>query len=299
MAQAVSRTFKLALCQILVGKDKTQNLRHASEYISKAVQKGAHIVVLPEIFNSPYSNASFPIYCEPIPRNKKEIDPNKMPSSYMLSQAALKHSIYLIGGKIPEIDYYQNNKLFNTSLIFNTQGEIIAKYRKMHLFDINIPNKIRFMESEILSSGNDIICFECNINNNNIKIGMGICYDLRFPELADIYRQEQCHMIIYPGAFNTTTGPLHWELLLRSRALDNQLFVVGCSPAFNPNLDYPVYGHSTIVDPWGKIIGTTKEKEDIIISEVNLDEINTIRQQIPILKQKRKDLYKSASINKL
>lgn len=289
-----SNTFKLGLCQILVGDDKEINLKTASNAIEEAVNKGADIIVLPEIFNSPYSNDSFPIYCEYIPKVNtisSQINSIKYPSTFMLSNAAKMHKKYIIGGSIPEKD---DEKLFNTCLCFNQNGDIIGKYRKMHLFDINVPGKMTFYESKTLSQGNDY----CIINikdigiKNDFKIGIGICYDLRFNELADIYRQNDCSMIIYPAAFNTTTGPLHWELLQRARATDNQIYIATCSPARNyKSSGYPVYGYSQCINPWGQIINKLNENQGIIIIDINLDIINEVRESIPIWKQKRYDIY--------
>ena len=123
------------------------------------------------------------------------------------------------------------------------------------------------------------------------KIGIGICYDVRFPELARIMVENGAIILFYPGAFNMTTGPAHWELLFRSRALDNQAYCVGVAPALNEDASYHSYGHSIITDPWGRVIAQGDEKEQIIISEIDLDEIKKIREELPLLKNKREDLY--------
>eukprot|EP01084_Bolivina_argentea_P168685 292480_1 len=292
-----SNTFKLGLCQIMVGDDKQQNLKTACNAIQEAVNKGADIIVLPEIFNSPYSNDSFPVYCEPVPEvntSLSQINQTTSPSTYMLSNAAKSHNKYIIGGSIPE-QIYENDvkKLYNTCLIFNQNGDIIGKYRKMHLFDINVPGKMTFYESKTLTGGNDYCVININgITKDSFKIGIAICYDLRFSELAEIYRQKGCSMIIYPAAFNTTTGPLHWELLQRARATDNQLYIATCSPARNyDSSGYPVYGYSTIVDPWAKVIDKLDENKGILIQDIDLDVVNHMRESIPIWKQKRYDMY--------
>eukprot|EP00485_Elphidium_margaritaceum_P001345 CAMPEP_0202701160 /NCGR_PEP_ID=MMETSP1385-20130828/14271_1 /ASSEMBLY_ACC=CAM_ASM_000861 /TAXON_ID=933848 /ORGANISM="Elphidium margaritaceum" /LENGTH=301 /DNA_ID=CAMNT_0049358515 /DNA_START=119 /DNA_END=1024 /DNA_ORIENTATION=- len=294
-----SNKFKLGLCQFLVGDDKDINLRTAAKAITDASEQGADIIVLPEIFNSPYATASFPVYCEAVPELytiAAQIDVDKSPSSYMLSNAAKTHKKYIIGGSIPE-ETYENDtrKLYNTCLVFDTDGNVIGKYRKMHLFDINIPNKMVFYESETLSAGSDLCMVNIEgVTKNAFKIGIAICYDIRFSELAEIYRQNNCSLLVYPAAFNTTTGPLHWRLLQRARATDNQLFVASCSPARNHHSKgYPVYGHSIITDPWGQVLNELDENTNILVQEIDLDSVDQVRASIPIWKQKRYDMYSS------
>lgn len=167
-------------------------------------------------------------------------------------------------------------------------GKAHCEAQKVHLFDINIPGKITFKESETLSPGQSLTIVKTEFGN----IGVGICYDMRFPELAQLYAQNDCRLICYPGAFNMTTGPAHWELLQRSRALDNQLFVATCSPARDTTSGgYVAYGHSTVVDPWGTVIATTEHGEDIVYADLDLAKVDEVRQNIPIRAQKRSDLY--------
>ncbi|CAE7889029.1 Nit2 [Symbiodinium sp. KB8] len=166
-------------------------------------------------------------------------------------------------------------------------GTLIAKHRKVHLFDIDIPGKMTFKESETLSAGDSITTVDTPYG----KIGIGICYDMRFPQLALAYRDSGCSLLVYPGAFNTTTGPLHWELLQRGRAVDNQAFVITASPCRNPDSKYQAWGHSTIVDPWGAIVATTEHEAATFVADLDLGQVETVRKQIPIMKQERLSLY--------
>nr|XP_967861.2 PREDICTED: omega-amidase NIT2 isoform X1 [Tribolium castaneum] len=266
--------FRAALVQCLVGKDRLKNLENASNLIHKAKSNGAQLVALPECFNSPYGTKFFDEYAESIPDG---------PTSKMLSEAAKKHSIYIIGGTFPERD---DNKLYNTCTVWNPNGDLIAKFRKMHLFDIDIPGGITFKESDILCSGRDLVTFEMF----GVTVGLGICYDLRFEELAKLYRIKGCKLLVYPGAFNMTTGPLHWELLQRSRALDNQLYVFAISPARGEH-GYIAWGHSQVTDPWGKVVAQAKHGEEIIYSDLDFTECDKVRAQIPIFDQRRTDIY--------
>ncbi|XP_044264279.1 omega-amidase NIT2 [Tribolium madens] len=266
--------FRAALVQCLVGKDRLKNLENASNLIHKAKSNGAQLVALPECFNSPYGTKFFDEYAESIPDG---------PTSKMLSEAAKKHSIYIIGGTFPE---REDNKLYNTCTVWNPNGDMIAKFRKMHLFDIDIPGGITFKESDILCSGRDLVTFEMY----GVTVGLGICYDLRFEELAKLYRIKGCKLLVYPGAFNMTTGPLHWELLQRSRALDNQLYVFAISPARGEH-GYIAWGHSQVTDPWGKVVAQAKHGEEIIYSDLDFTECDKVRAQIPIFTQRRTDIY--------
>ena len=269
-------SFRLALVQLAVGKNKTANIKRAAEKVSEASRNGAQVVSLPECFNSPYGTKYFPEYAETVPQGE---------TCEALSKMAEDNGVYLIGGSIPE---EENGKLFNTSTIWCPQGKLIQKFRKIHLFDIDVPGKITFKESEALSPGNEFVHFETPWTN----IGIGICYDIRFADLAHIYaRDKKCGLLVYPGAFNMTTGPVHWELLAKARALDNQVYVAVVSPARVDKADYVAWGHSTLVDPWGDIAAKTNEGEDIIYGNVDLGRMQEVRQQVPLTNQRRFDLY--------
>lgn len=280
----------LGMCQILVGTDKAANLQTAASAVKQAVAKGATLVSLPECFNSPYATDQFRAYSEVIPSSEAEIDANEHPSTHMLVSLAKELKIFLIGGSIPERD--ENDKIYNTCIIVGPDGKILRKHRKMHLFDIDVPGGITFKESDTLSPGDCVTIFETPY----CKVGVGICYDMRFPELAMIMRAEGAKLIVYPGAFNTTTGPPHWELLQRSRALDNQIFVATASPARNPDSKYQAWGHSTIVDPWGTVIATTGHEPDIVVAEIDLNKVDEVRKSIPTSMQRRLDIYKPVSL---
>jgi len=267
--------FRIALVQLAVSSNKAQNLLRARDKIKEAVSNGAKIVALPECFNSPYGTQYFAEYAEEIPGE----------STNMLSSIAKETQCYVIGGSIPERD---SGKLYNTSTSFGPDGTMLAKHRKVHLFDIDVPGKIRFQESEVLSPGQQLTM----MNTSLCKIGIGICYDMRFPEMAQVYTQQGCKLLFYPGAFNMTTGPAHWEPLIRARALDNQLYVVAVSPARDEKATYVAWGHSTVVNPWGEVIAKADHTEQILYSEIDLSYLEQIRSQIPVQTQKRSDLYK-------
>ena len=269
------KNVKIALCQMNVVDNKEENLKKASSMIEKAREEDGDIAVLPEMFNCPYENEKFIEYCE-----KKE----NSPSLNRMSQLAKDLDMYILAGSIPEeID----GKIYNSSFFFNNKGEIIKNHKKVHLFDIDVTGKISFKESDTLSSGDSF-----NIADTPYgKIGMGICYDLRFVELSRILTLNGADILIYPGAFNLTTGPAHWETLFKSRALDNQVYAIGVAPALNKNSNYHAYGHSLVASPWGDIIAECGFDEELKIVNLDLNKIKQVREEIPVLKNRRTDLY--------
>ncbi|CAG4934591.1 unnamed protein product [Colias eurytheme] len=270
-----SKGFKIALIQMSVGADKTKNITKAVTEIHKAKECGAHIVALPECFNSPYGTKYFDEYAEEVPSGE---------TCRALSRAAAEAGVCVVGGTVPE---RCGDKLYNTCTVWDGSGKLLAQHRKLHLFDIDIPNKITFKESDVLSPGSQLTTFEYN----GVKIGIGICYDLRFPEMAHLMAKQGCSLLIYPGAFNMTTGPKHWELLGRARATDQQLWVALVGPARDTGAGYVAWGHSLLVDPWGNVRGALDEAEGMLVRDVDLAVVEEVRSQIPIRVQRRTDLY--------
>ncbi|MGI6778013.1 MAG: carbon-nitrogen hydrolase family protein [Acetivibrionales bacterium] len=269
-------SFTIALCQTRVVDDKHKNINNAVARIEEAAQNGAELVALPEIFNCPYQKELFADYAESIDSGE---------TIKRISDTAKKLGTYIVAGSIPETD---EGKIYNTSITFDNKGRIIAKYRKVHLFNIDIPGKIVFKESEVLSQGNDITV----INTELCKIGIAICYDIRFPEQMRLLALSGAELIVIPAAFNMITGQAHWELLIRTRAIDNQVYVAAVSPARNENAAYIAYGNSMVADPWGNVIAKADEKEGIIYALIDLDIVKKTRTELPLLKHRRNDVYK-------
>ncbi|CAI5738729.1 unnamed protein product [Hyaloperonospora brassicae] len=285
MSTTAAPTFKLALCQIAVGDDKRQNIAKAVAAVTEAAENAAQVVSLPECWNSPYATTSFPQYAEEIPSTKTLLNETDHPSTFALSHLAAKLGIYLVGGSIPEKDARQ--QVYNTSVVFSPEGEIVGKHRKVHLFDIDVPGKITFKESDTLAPGNTLTLFDTPYG----KMGVGICYDIRFPELSMLMKKHGAKVLLFPGAFNLTTGPAHWELLQRARAVDNQLYVASTSPARGPEGGYQAWGHSTVVSPWGEVVATCGHEEAIVYADVDLENVEEMRRNIPTSNQSRSDIY--------
>lgn len=278
-----SKLLKIALCQLSVTSNKSQNIKSACGAIQNAVKSNnAELVVLPECFNSPYGTKFFPEYAEKLDNSE---------TLKAISECAKENNVYVVAGSIPTLE---NEKYYNTSTVFNSSGELIAVHRKVHLFDIDIPGKITFRESEILSPGKQLTYFDIKRDGKEIiRVGLGICFDVRFAEMAQILTQKGCKLLVYPGAFNMTTGPAHWELLARGRAIDNQLWVAMCSPARNPSAGYVAWGHSLVVNPYAEVVAEAQEKEETVVYEIDINRVDEIRNQIPVFSTK----YDSYTVN--
>lgn len=265
---------KIGLIQMRVENNKKENLLKAAQLIEKISAEKPDIVILPEMFSCPYNSYNFPLYAE------EEGDY----SFNFLSNIAKTNNIYLVAGSIPE---KYKNKIYNTSYVFDRQGEKIGKHRKIHLFDIDIKNKQKFKESDTLSAGDEVTVFDTEFD----KIGLCICYDFRFPELSRLMVNKGAKAIIVPASFNMTTGPAHWEIMFRSRAIDNQVYTIGCSPARDYNYSYISYGHSLIVSPFGEVLTELNDEENLITYTIDLDYVNKVREELPLLHHRRHDLY--------
>ncbi|MCI5699514.1 MAG: carbon-nitrogen hydrolase family protein [Lachnospiraceae bacterium] len=266
---------KIAQIQTNVYKDKKKNLENLEAYLRKIAPERPDLAAVGEMFSCPYATENFPVYAE------KEGGETWT----SLSELAAKYQIYLSAGSVPEVD--DQGKVYNTAYVFDRQGRQIAKHRKMHLFDIAIQGGQYFRESDTLTAGNQVTVLKTEFG----MIGLCICFDFRFPELARLMVDQGAKVILVPAAFNMTTGPRHWELMHQSRALDNQCFVVSTSPARDANADYVAWGHSLIVSPWGDVIAEMDEREGYIITEIDLNEVDTVRGQLPLLQARRKDIY--------
>jgi predicted amidohydrolase len=264
-----------ALVQMRVTADKAANLRAAADWVDRCAGEGAALVVLPEMFCCPYDSAAFPRYAEA----------EGGLAWQALCEAARRAKVTLVGGSMPEVD--AAGRVYNTCYIFDPQGRQVGKHRKMHLFDIDIKGGQRFRESETLSPGSQVTVVETGFG----ALGVAICYDLRFPELARLMALRGAKILVYPGAFNMTTGPAHWEILFRTRALDNQVYALGCSPAREETAGYVAYGHSIAASPWGSITAQLGAEEGRLLVEIDLDEVERVRRELPLLQHRRSDIY--------
>lgn len=270
------KDFRIASCQMDVVDDKNENIRHAVELIKEASNNNADIVCLPEMFNTPYDNDKF--------IENAEYEDNSITLEAMKTVAD-EESIILQCGSIAQA---ADDKIYNTAYLIDSNGKIIGKHQKMHLFDIDT-DTMKFKESDTLTAGDNITTIKTDL----ATISLAICYDVRFPEYWTLLNNNQTDIVIMPGAFNRTTGPLHWQTLIRARAIDNQYYIVATSPSQVDNPYYIAWGHSMIVNPWGNILANANEKEEIIYSQINEKDKIEVREQIPVLTNKRRDVYET------
>lgn len=265
---------KLTLIQMHIDIDKEANVRRAEDLIHKAAEAGADMVVLPEMFCCPYSNEYFSDYAEPEGGHVW----------LSMAKAAADNRVYLVAGSMPE---YDRGRVYNTSFVFSRQGVPIARHRKVHLFDIDVKGGQRFFESETFTAGDSVTLF----NTEYGRLGLCICFDMRFPELARIMALRGAQAIIVPAAFNMTTGPAHWETMFRQRAVDNQLYTVGVSPARDENGVYVSYGNSIVCSPWGDVVRRAGAGEELIEAELDFSQNDSVREELPLLRARRADVY--------
>ncbi len=269
-----SRPIKFALLQTPVAGARRRNLENAAAMMERPEVAGADFVTLPEMFTTPYQTALFPIYAEP----------EGGPSWQFCSDLAKRHGVYLSAGSMPERG--EDGRVYNTAYVFDRQGRQIAKARKTHLFDIAVKGGQCFKESDTLAPGGWIETFETEF----CAMGLCVCFDFRFPEVARLMAQEGAKVILVPAAFNMTTGPAHWELMFRQRAVENQCWTVGTAPARNAKGPYVSWGHSIVSNPWGDT-AQLDEKEGILTAEIDLETVESVREQLPLMSARRTDLY--------
>ncbi|KAL7411475.1 carbon-nitrogen hydrolase [Mrakia frigida] len=271
--------------------------------VLKAVQGGeegrADLVMLPEIFNSPTLSSAYGPNSEPIPTPtpSSSIAPSDLPSIdlaptlHMLSSVAKEAGVRILGGSIPEREDGET-KIWNTATVWDDQGNLVAKHRKIHLYDVDIPGGITFFESKSLAPGSNITVFETPFGT----IATAICYDIRFPDLLSYMMKTNPNICAFllPSAFNLVTGPRDWEILQRIRAIDNQIFVGMCSASRDETADYVSYGHTLVASPLGTIISSptpSDQSECIVRTRIDPALMRQARESLPLWRSSRPDVY--------
>lgn len=265
---------RTALIQMPVREGKRRNLEAACRKIREAAACGADFAVLPEMFCCPYENSLFRPYGEEAGGEVQSA----------LSALAAELGIYIVGGSLPEL---AEGNIYNTSYVYGRKGELLARHRKVHLFDIDVPGGQQFRESDTFTPGDGITTFDTEFG----VMGLCVCFDMRFEELARCMCLRGARVIFVPAAFNMTTGPAHWEILLRQRAVDNQCFTVGVAPARDETAGYVSYGNSLAVDPWGTVLCRAGAEESLLYADLEMGRLEDVRRQLPILSARRTDLY--------
>lgn len=264
--------FRAAAVQLCAGSERDANLARAEVLVAEAAERGAQLVVLPEVFSWRGAQGDEQSGNEPIPG----------PTSERCSAWARRFGIHLLAGSILE-RVEGEAKSYNTALLFHPSGELLARYRKAHLFDVEIPGQVSVRESDARLHGGEVVTAPTALTT----LGLTVCYDLRFPELFRALTLAGARLITVPSAFTFPTGAAHWEVLLRARAIENQVYIVaanqfGATP--RGTLDY---GNSMIVDPWGTVLARAGNTECVIVAEIDAAYQDAVRRQIPCLQHRR------------
>ena len=269
---------RVALIQMNSQDSPEANLREASRLIGMAASEGADLAALPELFTYLGPASEHPRIAEAIPGRTTE----------HLSALAAKHRMYILGGsfleRVPgEVRFY------NTSTLFDRTGRLITRYRKIHLFDVDLPGQAPYRESATVAGGTEVVTADTEFG----RVGMTVCYDLRFPELYRALASQGAEVIFVPAAFTLHTGKDHWEVLLRARAIENQVFVVAPAQVGPHPPGRECYGNSLVADPWGSVIARAPNQVGVTVATLDLGYLKQIRRELPAMEHRRHDLLPS------
>lgn len=265
---------RVAAIQMNAGLDKEANLAQAERLVRQAAERGAQLIVLPELFSAYGPLAKVVPLAEPIPG----------PTSLRLGRLAQELGIYLCGGSIAEASSVPQ-RAHNTALLFNPQGELVTTYRKLHLFDVNLVGECTVRESDQMLPGDGPVVVDTPLGS----LGFAICYDVRFPELFRALTDLGLEILLFPSAFTATTGRAHWEPLLRARAIENQAFVIAANQVGAHPGGLVSFGHSCCIDPWGTIVAAAEnEPEAVVFATFRAETLEQTRRKIPALTHRRR-----------
>ncbi|HEY6299947.1 MAG TPA: carbon-nitrogen hydrolase family protein [Candidatus Binatus sp.] len=269
----IAMTYLAAAIQMNAGPDKAANLERAERLVRVGAARGANLVTLPEVFNWRGKRSEQAAAAETLDGQ----------TLTLMSRLARELQIHIVAGSITELAAAGEARCYNTSALLGPDGGRIAVYRKIHLFDVDLPGSVTVRESDAKLAGADVVTAATPLGT----IGLTICYDLRFPELYRRLTFAGAQIIAIPSAFTFPTGEAHWEPLLRARAIENQAYVI--APAqFGPNIyGYSDYGNSMIVDPWGRVLARAADQEGVVVAPIDLEYQDRVRRELPALKHAR------------
>lgn len=260
-------SFVAAVVQLSSGADRRANLERATTLIRAAAERGARLVVLPEVFPWRGPRADEAGQAESIPG----------PTTETMAAVARDTGVHLLMGSMLETG--AGERSFNTSLVIGPTGDILGRYRKIHLFDVELPGRVSVRESDARAPGEEVVVVPTPLG----RLGLSICYDLRFPELFRRLVQAGAEIILLPSAFTFPTGAAHWEVLCRARAIENQCWLLAANQTGQSPHGFHDYGNSLIVDPWGTVVARVGDGEGIALAEVDLEQLARVRREMPCL----------------
>lgn len=271
---------KISMIQLKQGWDIKGNIEKAKSLLDKAAESRADIAVLPEMFLCPYE-----------PHYIKKAQKNSLEAIETLKSSAQKNNMLIVAGSVPVCEDKQ--RPYNRSIVINSEGKEIFKHDKIHLFDCSPPGGPAFVESSFTRPGDKLGSFDTIWG----KCSVIVCYDIRFTALTSLLGDMGVKILFIPAAFSTSTGPAHWEMLVRMRAIELQGFVIGVQPAFNSEHNYISYGHSIAAGPFGQVIADAGTDETVKTIEIDTNECDKLKEVFPLLKHWRTDLYRTVWLN--
>ena len=270
------RRFTAAVIQMCSGTDRDKNLRTLSGFVPEAADRGAQAAVLPEF--AAYRGLEKERYAEEVPGG---------PSFQLFSQLARETGMWLNCGSIYEKNP-KDSRPYNCSLVFRPDGTLAARHRKLHPFDAELPDGTAVQESAQVAPGGEIVTVDAGTLG---RWGLSVCYDLRFCELFRLMALEGAQVLFVPACFALNTGKDHWEVLLRARAIENGCYVVAADQC-GPGEEFPAYGRSMVVDPWGNVIARAPDRPGVILADIDLDYVEEVRRNVGTLRNRRGDIYR-------
>jgi predicted amidohydrolase len=267
------QTFAAAAVQMKSGPDKQANVAEACSRISQAAEAGAQLVALPEVF----------AWRGPHDREKLEAEAIPGPTTDAMAALARRLGIHLVAGSILEVRG-DGELPYNTTTLLGPDGSLLALYRKIHLFDVDLPGRVTIRESSLRAPGAEVVCVDTALG----RIGLAVCYDLRFPELFRRLSDAGAEIVVMPSAFTRPTGQAHWEPLLRARAIENQCFVIAPNQYGAGSAGFYDYGNSLVIDPWGVVLARGADEEAAIVAAtLEADVLERVRRELPSLTHRR------------
>lgn len=266
------KSLKIALCQLIPDYDVSRSVEVATGMIEKAAENQVALVVLPEMFYHPFELLSL-----------RKINGKEDAILEKLRECARNCSVSICTGSMA---VQQDGKFFNRSYLIDESGMVRIHYDKCHLFDVNLPH-LRTKESLIFTPGSSAPVVEMPFG----KVGIAICYDIRFPEFIRNFALKGVELLLVPAVFNDSTGPAHWSVMMQARAIENQIFIAAVSQGRNNKSSYRAYGHSMAVSPWGEILCEASENEEIVYAMLNHEILEQTRNRLPLMEHRRPDLY--------
>jgi predicted amidohydrolase len=268
------RRYTAAAVQMRSGSDRAANLARAEALVRDAASRGARLVVLPEVFAWRGPATEEAAMAEAIPG----------PTTARLGALARELGLWLVAGSLHERAAGEP-RVFNTSCLFDPRGEIVARYRKIHLFDVDLAGRVAVRESATRAPGGEAVTAATELGT----LGLSVCYDVRFPELYRRLSRAGADVLLVPSAFTFPTGAAHWEVLLRARAVENQCYVIAADQAGTSPQGFADWGDSMLVDPWGRVLARAGDGEGVVVAEIDLDYLARVRRELPALTHARLD----------